>query len=327
MLSTKNLVNDYKEVPVSWIFEYYGKLNQQLSGQDIKIRSLFSSKDRTPSMCIYMDKSKNQYKFKDFSTGIGGSAIDLVKELKHIDFRSASRLIVEDYNEFILHNNGGYDVAEFKEHAKYQVVDHLKRPWNTRDQYFWTQFNIGSRLLESHNVYPLENYCMCKVDEEGNTKELSITGSYIYGYFTNNGELYKIYQPKVRNKKFIKVQTHLQGLEQLQNHPVLIITSSLKDMMALKSLKLSVDTVAPDSENTMIRKEIIDDFKKRYKKVLVMFDNDDAGIKAMAKYRDNYATSPVLLTTAKDVADAIKIAGPGYIKEKLVPLIDHAVCL
>lgn len=326
MISTKNLVTDYKEVPSAWIFEYYCKLKEKLSGQDVKIRSLFNPNDKTPSMCIYYDKNKKVYKFKDFSTGKGGSAIDFIKELKGFDFHTAVKFITEDYNEFILHNNGSYDIQDFKEHSKYQVVDHVKRNWNTKDQYFWTQFNIGSRLLEEHNVYPIDSYCMCKVNEDGSSKELTISGPYIYGYFTSTGQLYKIYQPKVKQRKFIKVQPYLQGTEQLGKHDILVITSSLKDMMALKSLKLRVDSIAPDSENTMIRKETIESLKKKYKSIVVMFDNDEAGIKAMQKYRDQYNTHPVLLTSAKDLSDAVRDKGPKQVKEKLVPLIDHAIC-
>ena len=38
----------------------------------------------------------------------------------------------------------------------------------------------------------------------------------IYAYFTNAGEVYKIYQPRNKKFKFIKVKPHLQGLDQLE---------------------------------------------------------------------------------------------------------------
>ncbi len=75
--------------------------------------------------------------------------------------------VVADYNEYTLHNNGSYDVEEFKQHSKYKVVSSEIRNWNTKDQYFWTQFNIGTKLLNSHYVCPLDSYTLSKTDENG----------------------------------------------------------------------------------------------------------------------------------------------------------------
>ena len=110
MFKTKDLVHDIKGVPTNWIFEYFGKLKEKLSGQDVKIKSLFNSKERTPSMCIYYNAEAKVYKYKDFSTGKGGSAIDLVKDIYDLPYHKACNLIVEQYNDYVLHNNGGYDV-------------------------------------------------------------------------------------------------------------------------------------------------------------------------------------------------------------------------
>jgi hypothetical protein len=296
----------------------------KLDGQDIKIKSLFNPKERTPSMCIYFDKNKQVYKFKDFSTDKGGGAIDFIKHLYQCNFGQAVAIIIEDYNEFILHNNGGYDIQEFKAYSKYQVKDTTTRPWTTADQYYWTKFNIGSRLLEGHNVKPLSGYTMSKDDDEG-YKELEITGKYLYGYFTDQGEVYKIYQPKVKDKKFIKVKNYIQGSEQLKGHDYLVITSSLKDLMALKSLKTKLDVIAPDSENSMIKKEIIDEYKTKYKGIVTIFDNDDAGVRAMKKYQEQYNIPYVHLKMSKDLADSVRDFGPNAVLFEVVPLIHRQV--
>ena len=83
--------------------------------------------------------------------------------------------MVEKYNDYVLHNNGGYDVQEFKQASKYKVSQYVFRSWNTQDQYFWTQFNIGSRLLDEHCVRPLDNYTLEK-DLDGEPYPLTITG-------------------------------------------------------------------------------------------------------------------------------------------------------
>lgn len=317
MFNTKDLVHNVKDIPQIWIFEHFCKLKEKLTGQDIKIKSLFNPTERTPSMCIYCTKT-GEYKYKDFSTGKGGSAIDLVKDLNQLSFYKASQLIIEQYNDFVLHNNGGYDIEKFQKASKYKVTSYNARQWSTQDQYFWTQFNIGSKLLEAHNVKPLESYCMTKDDNE-----LCIKGLYLYGYFKEDGTLYKIYQPKTLDKKFIKVESYVQGWEQLNRYNNLLITSSLKDLMSIKSFKLEIDVLAPDSENTMLKPEVMEDLHKRFKKIIVMFDNDDAGLKAMQAYKEKYSyVELAVLPMSKDVSDSIKDYGAKEVLKKLVPILD-----
>ena len=317
MFKTKNLVHDVKDVPIPWIFEHFCKLKEKLTGQDIKIKSLFNPKERTPSMCIYTNGS-NTYKYKDFSTGKGGSGIDLIKDVKQLSFHKACQLIIETYNDYVLHNNRGYDFGEFKQQSKYKVTKWKLRTWTTQDQYFWTQFNIGSKLLEEHHVKPLEYYRMTKDD-----KELCIRGLYLYGYFKQDGTLYKIYQPKTLDKKFIKVEQYVQGTEQITNNSFLLITSSLKDIMSLKSIKLNIDIVAPDSENTMLKKELMEQYIENYDKVILLFDNDNAGITSMNKYKETYPSIEVaVLPMSKDPSDSIKDYGAKEVRNKLVPILD-----
>lgn len=322
MFKTKNLVHDIKDVPVTWIFETYCKLKEKLTGQDVKIKSLFNPKEKTPSMCVYFDKTKDTYKYKDFSSGKGGSAVDLVKDLKELTFHKACQHIVECYNDYVLHNNGSYNVKEFKQASKYKVKSYIFRPWNTSDQYYWTQFNIGTRLLEEYCVRPLENYTLEK-ELDGKIDTLVIYSNYLYGYFKKDGSLYKIYQPKTLDKKFIKVQDHIQGSEQLKGSKYLVITSSLKDIMALKSLKIDMDVIAPDSENSFIRKELMQEYIKSYKKVIVLFDYDDAGIAAMDKYKTLYPEiGTTILPMSKDPSDSIKDFGAKEVFLRLIPILD-----
>lgn len=318
MFKTKDLVHDIKDVPIPWIFEHYCKLKEKLNGHDIKIKSLFNPKERTPSMCIYFDATKKTYRYKDFSSGKGGSAMDLVKDLTELSYHRACQQVVEKFNDFVLHNNGGYDVQEFKQASKYKVSSVIPRQWTTQDQYFWTQFNIGTRLLTEHYVVPLKSYTMIKDD-----KELRIRGNYLYGYYKADGSLYKIYQPKTLDKKFIKVSDYVQGSEQLKQHPFLVITSSLKDIMALKSLKLSVDYIAPDSENSLIKKEQMNEYLKGYKKVVLLFDYDQAGIKAMERYQELYpSVLTAVLPMSKDPSDSIRDYGAKEVRNRLVPILN-----
>jgi hypothetical protein len=326
MISTKNLIYDLADVPREWIFEHYLNLTEKLTGQDLKIKSVFNLREKTPSMCIYMD-TKNIYKFKDFSSGIGGDSLSLVQNLFNLSSRGhASFKIIEDYNQYVL-NNGYNPINSYKQQSRYKVTDYEIRHWNNLDQTYWMGYKIGSKLLEKYNVSPLEYYIMAKEDENGKVSKITIKGNYIYGYFKEDGTLYKIYQPKVKDSKFIKVRDYIQGSEQLTyDKPFLVITSSLKDLMAYNKLKISnSEAIAPDSENTMINESTISLLSKRYNSIIVLFDNDEPGVKAAEKYKSKYGFNYVILDLEKDLSDAIKVHGIDKVRDNILPLLKQTL--
>ena len=76
--------------------------------------------------------------------------------------------------------------------------------------------------------------------------------------------------------------------------------------MCLKSFGYKLEVVAPDSENTIIKPYIVENLKKKYKKVITLFDNDEAGQKAIQKYKDMYNLDGCSLNNCKDISDAVK---------------------
>jgi hypothetical protein len=63
MFNTKNFVIEGSDVPSTWVFQYYLELSERLTGQDVKIVSIFNPNEKTPSFCIYVDKNIMQYRF------------------------------------------------------------------------------------------------------------------------------------------------------------------------------------------------------------------------------------------------------------------------
>jgi len=330
MISTKSLISDLNQIPREWPFEHYLKLTEKLIGQDIKIKSVFNANDKNPSLCVYFTTATQKYKFKDFSTDISGDGVSLVQNLfKLITRGEAAHKLIEDYNQFMLTNTEDYSLREFKVHQKYKVVNFETRPWTTIDQKFWTQFHIGSKDLEFYYVRPLEHYTMQKEDDN-ETKRLRIRGFNIYGYFRKDGTLYKIYQPYVKENKFIKVKDYIQGSDQLTlKVPYLIILSSLKDMMAFGHLKFkNAETIAPDSENTLISESYINSYKLKYKAICTCYDMDEAGIRAMQKYKDKYDLPFVQLKGfSKDLSDSIRDFGINKVREVIQPLLTNVLTL
>ena len=318
MFNTKNLVQKESDVPSYWVFQYYLNLEEVLTGQDLKLKSIFNPAEKTPSFCIYVDKTTHQYRFKDFSTGTSGSKIDLIKFMFKLNYTDAIRMMVTDYNTYVKAN--GAAKIEFKVVSKW-LIDFVKsRPWNELDAEYWLSFRIGMSALDEYNVRPVEYYNLIK-EQDGQIDKLKIEAPFIYGYFNKHGELYKLYQPKSKHK-FHKVTSYLQGIDQLKfDKPYLVICSSLKDAMCLKSMGYNIEVIAPDSENTMIKPHVIEHLKKKYKKVITLFDNDDAGLKAIEKYASAYKINGFALSMSKDISDAMKEHGFDKVHQHLKPLL------
>jgi hypothetical protein len=306
------------KIPNTWVFEYYCNLNEKLHGQDLKIKSLFKPTERTPSMCIYY--KNDEYLFKDFSTGYVGDSTQLVQKLFKLNYSEAIDKLTTDFNKL---NGDPYEHPVIKQESKFKVTSHIKRKWNVLDQKYWTQFRISSKYLEKYNVFPLELVIMSK-NLESNIVESKLKGQYMYGYFKANGELSKVYRPKAKSLKFINVKSFIQGSDQLTYESnTLILCSSMKDGLALMELNLNVEFVAPNSENTMIPRSNLAEYMLKYDNLYTLFDNDEAGHKAMEKYKNDYGIQGLYLNLAKDVADSIKDFGSKTTKMILKTLIPN----
>lgn len=325
MISTRNLISDLEDVPREWVFEYYLNLKEKLIGQDIKMLSAFNVKDKVPSMFIY--RNGDYYKFKDFSSGFQGDQIELVKCLFNYDTRAkAVNRILNDYQEYLKYNAPA-ERGSIQFHDKFKVVDYEMRHWNSQDSKFWMSFRISSAILEKYNVVPLSYFTMEKTEVDGSIRSYKFSRPYVYGYFREDGELYKIYMPKVPEKKFIKIQNYTQGMDQLQyDSKYLLIVSSLKDLMSFKKLGIgNVECIAPDSENTMIGESVINKLREKYSKIIVLFDNDEPGIKAAQRYQDKYNIPYVVLKLSKDLSDSVKDYGIEPVRDQLLTLLKQVV--
>lgn len=323
MFSSKHFIEDVNHVPANWIFENYLGLPEPLTGQRVRINSLFNPNDKTPSMYLYYNKDSESYRYKCFSTGKGGSAVDLMMHLWNTSFLDTSKKIITDYVAY--QRSGKICETRVIEHAQWRVANYRVRQWNTHDASFWGAYNISSALLEQYNVVPIERYLMQKRSSSKVDQEFEVVSKHIYGYFTAEGKLYKIYQPKNRERKFIKLCDYTQGYDQLQNKPYLVIASSLKDCLAIKSMNLNCDVIAPDSENTLLSDELMIEFKQVYHAIVTVFDSDQAGIQAMQTYQKRHGLPFVYVPLEKDIADVVKIHGIKRAMIEFVPKLDRAV--
>lgn len=322
MFSASSYVSDVLDIPPHWIFETYLGV-PPLTGNTVRIKSMFNPEDKTPSMYLFFSKQERIYMWKCFSTGKSGSAVQLMMELWDLSFGLAADKIRQDYQNFVSTGKRPEPIS-ITAPANWKVSSHVIRPWNTDDAEFWPSFNIGSDILNFYNVRPLSHYFMRKDHQDLRSEAFRVSGRRLYGYFTKEGTLYKVYQPE-RTPKALKVCDYLQGNDQIRGYKTLILTSSLKDIMAVESLPLiKADKLANDSESVLFTREQLQWAFKNYEFVCTLMDSDKAGIKSMQYYNDEYGIPFIYLPQEKDPSDMNKFRGYEFTQNEMVPKLIQA---
>lgn len=323
MIHTVYYTNKNFPIPSNRIMERILNLEEALEGQSVKIKSIFNKADNDPSMILFFSDDEQIYRFKDFSSGNYGDAVDIVLELYNLsDRQNGYRQILDLFkNDTEIPKYINTASKEIREVNKYTI-----RKWTNADAAFWKQFGIGGSFLKNYNIKPLGEYTITITKEDG-VEEMNFAQNMCYGYFNNAGELCKIYQPTRKVAKFLKLKEYTQGEEQLTYKArCLIIASSLKDIGAFKALKFNqIEMVAPDSENVTITPAQIDKYRQEYEFVFTLFDNDIAGMKAMKHYKDLYDISYIYFNVEKDIAECVKQHGVASTKVFLIPILKNAI--
>ena len=96
--------------------------------------------------------------------------------------------------------------------------------------------------------------------------------------------------------------------------------------MVFQKLKITnAECIAPDSENTMIPESTVNKLSKRYKSIIVLFDNDEPGIKAAERYKLKYNFNYAVLPMEKDLSDSVAKHGIDKVRDMLLPLLKQAL--
>ena len=249
--------------------------------------------------------------YRDFGSGDSMSCFDYVMHKFNISYVDALKKISIDFGlgltgqitEPVAVTYGEQVVPVEKPPT---IIRVKRRAWNLEDKNFWTQFGISKKTLLTFGVYPIQYYWL------NDARFKSHTISYVYVFTTG----YKIYSPYETDTKWFSSASKecIQGYDQLPPQgEIVILTSSLKDVMTLYELNYS--SVALQGEMEMPSEELINDLKSRFKHVLLMYDNDfnkvnkNPGQQMAAKICDKYNLINVCIPSlyeSKDVSDLVR---------------------
>ena len=255
-------------------------------------RGLFRSplrRDKQPTCSFYRNNSGTLI-FKDFATGQHLNVFGVVQEIFKCGYHEALRIIANDMgivrDRELRRNPGKINEnpvrIQDKEMSKIQVeiqdFTDLELKW-------WGKYGITPEILKRFNVYSCKHVFL-----NGQLLAESQQHCPIFGYYGKKYqgiELWRCYFPKRTSFRFITnwPSKKIQGYDQLPKEgKLLVITKSMKDCLSMYSCGLAA--IAPCSENLFISDNVLDDLKKRFKYIVVFYDNDIPGISNMRKIRN-----------------------------------------
>jgi len=291
------------------IYAYYLGANFQIG---IPFSSPFR-RDVNPSFGIFKGDSGSLF-FKDFGTGDSGNCVSFVQRMVGLpDTKYGYKLALERIYTDLIQNGNGF--TAMTRHVLSQKIRNVcrsdktplgvkRRSWLREDLDYWNSYNIPVQTLSKFNVSPVQYVFLNDI----------ITWVYrmdnpIYVYKIYNG--LKIYRPfaKRSEKWMSSCKRHdVQGLKQLPDiGKLLIITKSLKDIMVLH--EIGYPAITPHGENHAIPKNILENLRSRFNRIVVLYDWDKAGKKGSDKLKNKYGFGQIFIpreSNVKDISDYVK---------------------
>jgi DNA primase len=297
-------------------------------GSKFKVGQIMSSpfrEDKHPSFGVFKS-SNGALLWKDQATGKTGNIVTFVKEIENLYHnKQALKLIYDKFVKGIIQpTTEGIRVREHYDRLR-KSISIKRQNFTKNDDEYWQQYHISRETLKKYNVYPITFFWVDDVLQPFTyTKDSPM---YAYKIF----DKFKIYRPYSQYKKD-KWRTNcstidIQGFEQLpEEGDLLILTKSLKDIMVLD--ELGYTAVALQSENDKLNYKIFNNLSERFKKIVILFDNDEPGKESAAKLASEYNieycfidSSIYELYNVKDISDYIHIFG----KEQTIKLLKSLI--
>jgi len=287
-----------------------------------KIGRKFSSsfrEDVNPSCCISM---YDKLRFIDFADGRSLDCFEYVKLIYNLSFFEVLIKINQDF-QLDLEYNQNYHTIIQPEVIKNEIIIPtiqkntrsiirvLPREINKLDkEFWWDKYHISSNRLIKSNTFPLIAVFIKnnKTEDEFVRKNMDKL-CYGYYFYKHNGiDLWKIYSPNREqgNGKWISNvdSTVIDGINEIpKSGDLLIISKARKDRLLLN--ELGYDAISTNNEGSFIPEVNIVKLKKRYKNILIYFDNDETGIRKGLEFAEKYGIYHVHnhKNDPKDIAD------------------------
>lgn len=295
---------------------------QYYTGLDVRSKKLTFSPFRNDNhvTCSFYKSKSNILYLHDFATNEHINCFQVVMKKFNVNYYEALEIIAKDFGLIKgTHSNeiSPIIIKPLKETESSNIQVQIK-DYTEEELKWWETFGISKKLLKKYHIYSLQHVFI-----NGQLRFTSSNKCPIYGYYfgkdKNGIEKWKCYFPLKTEYRFLNNLSKkiLQGYHQLpKTGNLLVITKSMKDVVALYGFGIAA--VSPNSETLFIEDKKLEEFKQRFKHILVLYDNDRPGMHNMWLIRKehpelNYYYLPWYLS--KDFTDSIKLVGVENMKE------------
>lgn len=170
---------------------------------------------------------------------------------------------------------------EVKRQTELQV---RHRDFNLSDRDFWYPYGITRAQLISDKVYPVSSYSL-RLKDGRIINSSPYLPTYSYEDFPENRK--KIYSPKNKSCKWVTncSGNDIGGVNNLDTtKEYVVISKSYKDYRVLKNE--GINNIWFQNEGMLPNKKVILKYLKDFKKIIIFFDNDKAGLEASIKVKE-----------------------------------------
>lgn len=266
--------------------------------------------DSNPSFGIFSPDGV-KVKYIDFSTKDNGDIFTLLMKMWKISLNEVCAKICNDFSKFkgdisVTKSVPTCHVSGIGKHSDSELKCKV-REWRNYDIEYWASYGIPLQWLKYAEVYPISH----KIVIKGGSRMVFGADKYAYAYVEHKeGETtLKIYQPY--NKRGFKwANKHDRSVISLwtkvpEYGERICICSSLKDALCLWA-NTGIPAIAIQGEGYNISNTAISELRRRYKRVYILLDNDEAGLQDGEKLSESTGFTNLVLPKeygAKDISD------------------------
>lgn len=278
--------------------------------------------DRKPSFGFYTLDGKRVY-WTDLATGERGGIYDLLSKLWCCNMTEVYKRIRND--KAVLHISATSRLLK-PEKTKVTAKSNKKiectiREWRDYDYKYWESYGVSKKWLKYAEIYPISHKTIITEGKRYTFKADKY--AYVFVERKEGNVTLKIYQP-FNTRGFKWANTHDGSVVSLwskmpENGKEVCICSSVKDALCL-SANTGIPAIALQGEGYSMSNTAINELKRRFNKVFVLFDNDAVGKKDAIKFSAKTGFINIVLPEfdgGKDISDMYKSLG----KEKFLKIM------
>jgi len=300
----EEIFQHYLEVPIDLHFSFCSPLRQD--------------NEPTCSMGYFGGKLL----FRDWSEAKALDCFDYVMRKYHESYGQALDRIVLDFDLLNVEPNNNipeiFTSTEYLNRGKSvkKKVTVRVQAFTKTDILYLKSFHITRRATDKFKCFSIQHIWLQGHPHYDYRDEDPALGYYL-GEAGSNAQRWKVYFYMRSRGRFLSNTNRINGWVQLpDNGEVVILTKSMKDVMVLDMF--GIPAVAMQSETMMPYDRIIEELRRRFRRLYTLYDFDYAGIKGAMKIRRAYDIEPLFLTNGKfgsidfktkDISDFVKRFG------------------